>query len=239
MIPTADFIALLKTHPWDFESQRGKSYDRGLASQRKLLYFCQQQPELFRLYNHAENRFIRSLPFDFQSVPGILPGKDEKQHTQTHHPMKEIFTLFFDICIKPLIEAINRLAHSNGATAPSGEMTGLNTPNGPTSYVGPAPVVEKPVKAKAAKAAPAPAPAPEPEPEPEQPAISEARLRETVKTLPNEGKAKLKAYFVKKFGYNTMAEIAAEHYADIHAAAVKIGAVDTDPDAPADDIGDM
>ncbi len=94
----------------------------------------------------------------------------------------------------------------------------------------PAPVVEKPVKAKAAKAAPAPAP------EPEAPAISESRLRETVKTLPNEGKLKLKAYFQKKFNYNTMAEIAAEHYADIHAAAIKIGAVDTDPDAPAEEV---
>lgn len=219
MIPIADFIALLKTHPWGFELLRGKPYDRGLASQRKLLYLCQQQPELFRLYNHAENRFIRSLPFDFQSVPGTLPGKDEKQHTQTqHHPMKEIFTLFFDICVKPLVEAINNLAHASGTTAPVPEA--------------PAPVAEKP--AKAAKTKPAPTPAPEPEPE--APAISETRLRETVKTLPNEGKAKLKAYFVKKFGYNTMAEIAPEHYADIHAAAIKIGAVDTDPDAAAEEV---
>ena len=225
MIPTADFIALLKAHPWGFESLRGKSYDRGLASQRKLLYLCQQQPELFRLYNHAENRFIRSLPFDFQSVPGTLPGKDEKQHTQTHHPMKDILQQVFDICIKPLVEAINNLAAGTAASPhPASTVTVVE-----------APPAEKPAKATKAK----PAPAPAPEPEPEQPAITEARLRETVKTLPNEGKAKLKAYFVKKFGYNTMAEIAAEHYADIHAAAVKIGAVDTDPDAPADDIGDM
>jgi hypothetical protein len=41
---------------------------------------------------------------------------------------------------------------------------------------------------------------------------------------------------VKKFGYNTMAEIAPEHYADIHAAAVKIGAVDTDPDAQTEEV---
>jgi hypothetical protein len=33
-----------------------------------------------------------------------------------------------------------------------------------------------------------------------------------------------------------MAEIAAEHYADIHAAAIKIGAVDTDPDAQAEEV---
>jgi hypothetical protein len=223
MIPTTDFIILLKAHDWGFESD-GHNYAQGLASQRKLLYLCQQQPELFQLYNHAENRFIRSLPFDFQSVPGTLPGKDEKQHTQTHHhPMKEIFTLFFDICVKPLVDAINNLA--TGA---------LGAP--PPQPEAPAPVVEKPVKAKAAKAA-APAPAPEPEPEqPEAPAITEIRLRETVKTLPNEGKAKLKAYFVKKFGYNTMAEIAPEHYADIHAAAVKIGAVDTDPDAQTEEV---
>lgn len=139
--------------------------------------------------------------------------------------MKEIFTLFFDICVKPLVDAINNLA--TGA---------LGAPPPPPQPETPAPVAEKPAKAKAAKVA-APAPAPEPEPEqPEQPAITEIRLRETVKTLPNEGKAKLKAYFVKKFGYNTMAEIAPEHYADIHAAAIKIGAVDTDPDAQAEEV---
>lgn len=225
MIPIADFIALLKTHPWGFELLRGKPYDRGLASQRKLLYLCQQQPELFRLYNHAENRFIRSLPFDFQSITGNSVT-DEKQHTQTqHHPMKEIFTLFFEICVKPLVEAINNLAAGTAASPhPASTVTVVE-----------APPAEKPVKAKAAKAAPAPTPEPEPE-QPEAPAISETRLRETVKTLPNEGKAKLKAYFVKKYGYNTMAEIAPEHYADIHAAAIKIGAVDTDPDAPAEEV---
>lgn len=222
MIPTADFITLLKAHPWGFESLDGDRYHRGVASQKKLLYLCQQQPELFRLYNHADNRFIRSLPFDFQSITGNSV-KDEKQHTQTQTDnMKEIFTLFFDICIKPLIEAINN--HAANRVSSSAAVTEVAVAEAP------APVVEKPVKAKAAKAAPAPAP------EPEAPAISESRLRETVKTLPNEGKLKLKAYFQKKFSYNTMAEIAAEHYADIHAAAIKIGAVDTDPDAPAEDV---
>jgi len=220
MIPTADFITLLKTHDWGFELSDGDRYTRGLAFQRKLLYICQQQPELFRLYNHANNRFIRSLPFDFQSITGNSV-KDEKQHTQTqNNNMKEIFTLFFDICIKPLVEAINNLAAGTAASPhPAPAVTVVEPPP-----------AEKPVKAKAAKAAPAPAP------EPEAPAISESRLRETVKTLPNEGKLKLKAYFQKKFNYNTMAEIAAEHYADIHAAAIKIGAVDTDPDAPAEDV---
>lgn len=168
---------------------------------------------------------------DFQSVPGTLPGKDEKQHTQTQtSTMKDILQQVFDICIKPLVEAINNLAadvrFSSGKSP-----TALDAPETP------APVVEKPAKAVKAKPAPTPAPAPEPEPEqPEAPTISETRLRETVKTLPNEGKAKLKAYFVKKYGYNTMAEIAPEHYADIHAAAIKIGAVDTDPDAQAEDV---
>lgn len=224
MIPTADFIALLKAHPWSYDPTDEYSYLQHIASQRKLLYLCQQQPELFRLYNHAENRFIRSLPFDFQSVPGTLPGKDEKQHTQTHH--------------RPMNPELIRLIRA-AALAVVNECDSMSSVAPPTTPYpqpeAPAPVVEKPVKAKAAKAAPAPAP----EPEPEQPTITEARLRETVKTLPNEGKAKLKAYFVKKFGYNTMAEIAPEHYADIHAAAIKIGAVDTNPDAPADDIGDM
>ena len=223
MISAADFIALLKSHPWGFESSSDHiTYHQGLASQRKLLYLCQQQPELFRLYNHAENRFIRSLPFDFQSVPGTLPGKDEKQHTQTHHhhPMNpELIRL-----IRAAALAVVNECDSMSSVAPP--TTPYPQPEAP------APVVEKPIKAKAAKAAPAPAP----EPKPEQPTITEARLRETVKTLPNEGKAKLKAYFVKKYNYNAMAEIAAEHYADIHAAAVKIGAVDTDPNAPAEEV---
>jgi hypothetical protein len=130
--------------------------------------------------------------------------------------MKEYFQLFFDICVKPLVEAINNLA-------------ALSTGNVGTRTEA-APVAEKPAKApKAAKAAPAPAP--EPEPEEAAPVISEARLIATVKTLPKEGKIKLKEYFTKKFGYNTMAEIAEENRNDIHAAAVKIGATDTDPDA--------
>ena len=234
MIPTADFIALLKAHPWSYDPTDEYSYLQHIASQRKLLYLCQQQPELFRLYNHAENRFIRSLPFDFQSVPGTLPGKDEKQHTQTHH--------------RPMNPELIRLIRA-AALAVVNECDSMSSVAPPTTPYpqpeAPAPVVEKPAKAAKAKPAPAPAPEPEPapapapEPEPEQPAITEARLRETVKTLPNEGKAKLKAYFVRKYNYNTMAEIAAEHYADIHAAAIKIGAVDTNPDAPADDIGDM
>jgi hypothetical protein len=216
--PTADFITLLKAHPWGFESLRDAPYDRGLASQRKLLYLCQQQPELFRLYNHAENRFIRSLPFDFQSVPGTLPGKDEKQHTQTHHhPMNpELIRL-----IRAAALAVVNECDSMSSVAPP------TTP--PPQSETPAPVVEKPVKTKAAKAA-APAPAPEPEPEqPEAPTITQERLKAAVQTLPDDGKKKLKEYFMKKFGHNTFAEITENHYADIHAAAVKIGAVDTDP----------
>ena len=214
----ADFIKLLEQHDWYYDrSDDNRAYNAGSRSRDKLLYLCQEQPELFRLYNHAQNCIITSRPFDFQSVLGTLPREDEKQHTQTNTPsntMKEIFTLFFDICVKPLIVAINNLAQASGTTAP--------VPEAPT------PAAEKPAKAAKAKAAEK---APAPEPEPEASTISEARLKATVMTLPNEGKVKLKGYFQKKFGYNTMAEIAEEHRADIHAAAVKIGATDTDPEA--------
>ena len=221
MITTAAFIPLLKAHDWGFDQLRGDRFDRGLAYQRKLLYLCQQQPELFRLYNYAQNRFIRSLPFDFQSFTGITQVKVEKQHTQTQtSTMKDILQSIFDMLIKPLIDAIDR----NTAAQVSGSV-GYAPEAQPPSTPAPEP---KPVKAKTAK--------PAPEPEPEAPTITEARLKATVMTLPNEGKLKLKAYFVKKFGYNTMAEIAEENRADIHAAAVKIGAVDTDPDAPAEDV---
>ena len=215
----ADFITLLEQHDWYYDrSDDNKAYTTGCKSREKLLYLCQHQPELFRLYNHAENCIIRSLPFDFQSILGASPGKDEKQHTQTNTMTEPLFKSFFDICLKPLVEAINNLAQASGTTAPT-----LETPT---------PVAEKPAKAKA-KAAPAPAPEPVAE-EPVADTISEARLKATVKTLDNDGKLKLKTYFQKKFGYNTMAEIAEENRADIHAAAVKIGATDTDPDAEVD-----
>lgn len=216
---SADFITLLEQHDWYYDrADDARAFMAGTKSRDRLLYLCQQQPELFRLYNHAENCIIRSLPFDFQSVLGTSPRKDEKQHTHIiNNTMKEIFTLFFDICVKPLVEAIHNLAQASGTTAPALEA--------------PAPVAEKPAKASKAKPAPAPEPAAE---EPAAEAISEARLKATVKTLDNDGKLKLKAYFQKKFSYNTMAEIAEEHRADIHAAAVKIGATDTDPDAEVD-----
>jgi len=214
------FIALLEAHDWRFTD-----YDKAAKSQKRLLYLCQEQPELFRLYNYAENCIIRSLPFDFPSVIGN-PMTAEKQHnTQANTPMKEMLQSVFEALIKPLIDAIDRnTAASGGCSAPALEPAA------------PAPVAaEKPAKAvKAPKAAPAPAPEPEVAEEAAE-VISEARLKATVKTLPDADKLKLKTYFQKKFGYNTMAEIAEEHRADIHAAAVKIGATDTDPDS----LGDM
>jgi len=219
-VTPADFIALLQQHDWYFDrSDDSRAYAKGLKSQRRLLVLCHAQPEFFRLYNHAENCIIRALPFDFQSVTGS-PVMVEKQHTQTPTPMKDMLQSIFETLIKPLIDAIDRnTASKGGCAAPAADS--------------PAPAAEKPAKAaKAAKAAAPPvSPVEEAADEPAAPEISEARLKATVMTLPNEGKAKLKAYFVKKFGYNTMAEIAAEHRGDIHAAAVKIGATDTDPEA--------
>jgi hypothetical protein len=210
-VTTSDFITLLEAHDWHF-----KDYDNAAKSQKRLLWICQEQPELFRLYNHADNCILRSLPFDFPSVVGTTPVKDETQHTQTTTPMSQ-----------ELIRIIRA-----AALAVLNECDALSSAPPPST---PAPVVEKP--AKAAKATkPAPAPAPEPEAvEEATEVISEARLKATVKTLPDADKLKLKTYFQKKFGYNTMAEIAEENRADIHAAAVKIGATDTDPDA----LGDM
>ncbi len=222
---TSAFITLLEAHDWRFAD-----HDKATKSQKRLLYLCQEQPELFRLYNHAENCIIRSLPFNFPSVVGTTPVKDETQHnTQNCNTlMKEYFQLFFDICIKPLVSSIDNLSiflkeNGNPSIGTVGEAKSTASK-----------ATEKPAKpVKAAKAAPVVTP--EPEPEEATEAISEARLKATVKTLPDADKLKLKAYFQKKFSYNTMAEIAEEHRADIHAAAVKIGATDTDPDA----LGDM
>ena len=229
-----DFQKLLDAHDWDFMSYKGARYDRGLASQRKLLYLCHQQPELFRLYNRAESRHIAGLCVTtnkFQTSSGNSAETENHKPTnpQTNIPttMKEAFQLFYDICIKPLVEAINN--HSVGAPAsPHAAAT--------ITQVEPPPA-EKPAKpAKASKPAPAPAPEPEsePEPEPEEP-MTEGRFKETVKTLSTDGKIALKAYFVKKFGHNTMAEVLPKNRADIHAKALELGATDTDPDA----IGDM
>ena len=219
----SDFITLLNQHDWHFErSDDNREYSRGFASQKKLLYLCQQQPELFRLYNHAANCIIRNIPFDFQSVLGSLPRMDEKQHTQTTTPMKDLLWPIFEPLVKQIVDAIDRnTAAKGGAPYDAPDSPAPSTPPPPAEKPAPA----KPAKAKAEK------PAPAPEPVADLPAISEARLKATVMTLPNEGKAKLKKYFVEKFGYNTMAEIAEEHRGDIHAAAVKIGATDTDPDA--------
>lgn len=231
MIP--DFQKLLDAHDWGFTSSEGTRYDRGLASQKKLLYLCQQQPELFRLYNRAESRHIAGLcttTNKFQTSPGNSAENENQKPTnpQTHNiptTMKEVFQLFFDICIKPLVEAINN--HSVGAPASPHAATGDSQAEPPPA--------EKPAKpAKAPKPAPAPAPEPEPEAEPDEP-MTESRFKETVKTLSNEGKMALKAYFVKKFGHNTMAEVLPQNRADIHAKALELGATDTDPDA----IGDM
>lgn len=217
MIHPKDFITLLEEHDWHFTD-----HDKATKSQKRLLYLCQEQPELFRLYNYAENCIIRSLPFDFPSVVGTTPVKDETQQHNTHAniPMKDLLQSIFETLIKPLIDAIDRnTASKGGCSAPALEPAA------------PAPVAsEKPAKApKAAKAAPAPAP--EPEPEEAAPAISEARLVATVKTLPKEGKIALKEFFQKTFGYNTMAEIAEENRNAIHAKALKLGATDTDPEA--------
>jgi hypothetical protein len=118
-----DFQKLLDAHDWDFMSSEGTRYDRGLASQKKLLYLCQQQPELFRLYNRAESRHIAGFcttTNKFQTSPGNSAENETQKPTnpQTHSiptTMKEVFQLFFDICIKPLVEAINN--HSVGAPA--------------------------------------------------------------------------------------------------------------------------
>lgn len=78
----ADFIALLEKHDWYFDrSDDAREYSRGLASQKKLLDLCQQQPALFRLYNYANNCVIRGMPFDFPSFTVTTQMKDETQHT--------------------------------------------------------------------------------------------------------------------------------------------------------------
>ena len=233
---TPDFQKLLDAHDWDFMSAEGTRHDRGLASQKKLLYLCQQQPELFRLYNRAESRHIAGLcaANKFQTSPGNSAENENQKPTnlQTHTPntMKEVFQMFFDACIDPLVETLKRIAISLEASnsihyVPPGGTVGVAVP-----------AAEQQKAAKPARAAkPAPAPAPEPEAEPEAEPMTEGRFKETVKTLSNEGKVALKAYFVKKFGHNTMAEVLPQNRADIHAKALDLGATDTDPDA----IGDM
>ncbi len=244
---TPDFQKLLDAHDWDFMSSEGARYDRGLASQKKLLYLCQQQPELFRLYNRAENRHIAGLcttanRFQTSSDNSAENENQKPTNPQTHSiptTMKEVFQLFFDICIDPLVETLKRAAialeasnsiHHVPAVTDNCNLVArpAETPAEPVAKK----VADKP--AKAPKPAPAPAPEPEPEVEPDEP-MTEGRFKETVKTLSNEGKVALKAYFVKKFGHNTMAEVLPQNRADIHAKALELGATDTDPDA----IGDM
>ena len=228
---TPDFQKLLDAHDWDFMSAEGTRHGQGLASQKKLLYLCQQQPELFRLYNRAESRHIAGLcaTNKFQTSSGNS-AENENHNTQTHYPMNpEILR----IIRAAALAVVNECDVLSNAPAPPGGADGVER-NLITEKPAEPPLAEQQKAAKPTKAAkPAPAPAPEPEPEAEP--MTEGRFKETVKTLSNEGKVALKAYFVKKFGHNTMAEVLPQNRADIHAKALDLGATDTDPDA----IGDM
>lgn len=238
-----DFIALLEAHDWYYDrSDDSRVYARGSASQKRLLFLCQQQPELFRLYNHASACVIRGEPFNFQSVTGD-PVKDENHKHQTTHPMNTLEAALAAI-FNPLIEALDR----NTAAL-----------NGRTPEPAPAPAAEpeeapKKTRAKKTEAAPAPEPeaeavpaptpapaaAPTPAPAATAGGVSEGRLRLTVQTLTPDNKKKLKAYFVKKHNVQGMSELNDAQRVDVHRAAVKIGAIDTFPEgeeapAPAED----
>jgi len=224
MTPAA-FITLLEKHDWRFD-QFPDRYYAGLQNQKRLLYFCQEQPELFRLYNHADNCIIRGIPFNFPSVFGMTPKEEENQHYTT---MQDLIKSIQDLLVKPIVDAIDRnTAAKGGCSAPVTE-----------AVEAPAPAAEKPAP-KTRTPKPAAAPAPEPEPEapaaetPTAPAevITEARLRATVKTLSPENKKALGEKIAKKLGVQSIGEIPEEHRAGVHAQAIKLGAIDTDPEAP-------
>lgn len=243
LITTEEFIRLLEQHDWYFDrSDDPKAYAAGSQSQKTLLYLCQQQPELFRFYNHADNCIIRNVPFNFPSVIGFPVTVEKQQHIQTKHQntiMKPIFTELFEICIRPLVEAIDRLAASGNIAGAA--LTKTAPVEAPAAEEKPA--TEKPAKVKKEKAAPAPeAPAAEPAPAAEEsaaPAITEARMKATVKTLDEAGRNKMKEFITKKLGAQSIAELSAEQYARVHAAALKLGATDTDPDAEKDEFADL
>lgn len=236
---TSDFIALLEDHDWYFDrSDDSRAYSKGAASQKKLLFLCQQQPELFRLYNHAAACIIRGEPFNFQSVTGT-PVEDEKHKHQTPTPMNTLEAAIAAL-LAPLIEALDRNTAAHSAKA------------GCVADSTPAPAADEPVKrTRAPKAAPAPEPTPaEPAPAPAAPTaavpasttagVSEGRLKLTVQTLTPDNKKKIKAYFIKKHNVQGMSELNDIQRADVHRAAVKIGAIDTFPEgeeapAPAED----
>src|SRR5690349_3327565 len=107
MIPTADFITLLEAHDWYFErSDDSRAYSRGLKERNRLLFLCLEQPELFRLYNHADNCIINGSPFNFPSVTGTTQVKDEKQHNIQHINSMGTITLTLD---PAALTAINNL----------------------------------------------------------------------------------------------------------------------------------
>ena len=239
-----DFIALLEAHDWYYDrSDDSRVYAQGSASQKRLLFLCQQQPELFRLYNHASACVIRGEPFNFQSVTGD-PVKDENHKHQTTHPMNTLEAALAAI-FNPLIEALDRnTAALNGRTpepAPAPAAEPEETPKktrAKKAEAAPAPEPEAP--APEPEAAPAPAAAPTPAPAATAGGVSEGRLRLTVQTLTPDNKKKLKAYFVKKHNVQGMSELNDAQRADVHRAAVKIGAIDTFPEgeeapAPAED----
>lgn len=216
MTPDA-FISLLRKHDWHFE-QFPDRYYAGLQMQKRLLFMCQEQPEFFRLYNHADNCIIRGVPFNFPSIAGNSVKGETQQHTTMQDQIKALLQEAITI-----IEALERLLGGKAAA--------------PVATETPAPAAEKPApKSRTPKPTPTPAPEPEAdapvEEKPAAPVITEARLRATVKTLSPEAKKELGPKMQKKFGAQSLSELAPEHYATVHAQILKMGAVDTDPDAP-------
>lgn len=226
-ITTDEFTRMLEQHDWYFDrADDGRAYAAGARSQKTLLYLCQQQPGLFRLYNHADNCTIRGVPFDFPSITGTPVMAEKQQHIKTKHEttMKPVFTELYEICIKPLVDAIDRLAASGSiAGAALTKAVPVETPA----------AEEKPAKVKKEKPAPAPeTPAPAAAGESDEPVITEARMKATAKTLDAANRDKLKEFIAKKLNAQSLAELTPDKYARVHAAALKLGATDTDPDAP-------
>lgn len=238
-----DFIALLEAHDWYYDrSDDSRVYARGSASQKRLLFLCQQQPELFRLYNHASACVIRGEPFNFQSVTGD-PVKDENHKHQTTHPMNTLEAALAAI-FNPLIEALDRSTAALNGRTPEPDPAPAAEPEEAPKKTRAKKTEAAPAPEPEAEAVPAPTPAPAAAPTPAPAAtaggVSEGRLRLTVQTLTPDNKKKLKAYFVKKHNVQGMSELNDAQRVDVHRAAVKIGAIDTFPEgeeapAPAED----
>lgn len=210
---TAEFQTLLIDHDWHFErSDDSRAYQKGLREQSRLLHLCQQNPEWFRLYNHANRCIINNSSITFDTE-GMTPEVQKTTNTTYPDTMKEVLALVFAALIQPLVDAIKE-----NTAAVLGK--GYAAPAPATTEAEVIPPADKPKgKAGAKKNAEA------------QPAESTGKkyshddIKILAKSLPDqETKDKCRAWMKKQFSVENIPELTDEQVQEMAEKLISKGA---------------